>query len=101
VRDAHFLKHLWAPSNIVEFDDETSPGICLEDYYLACRAGGVDDNLFIIQLVPIYLADSSRASLDHLLRNVIDSSEDLRETFTGNIQGTYVWPDNHWDLKSC
>jgi hypothetical protein len=21
--------------------------------------------------------------------------------FTGNMQGTYTWPDNPWDLKGC
>jgi hypothetical protein len=66
-----------------------------------CRAGGADDNLFIIQFLPIYLADMARTWLDHLPRNTIDSSEDLKEIFTSNIQGTYVRPDNPWDLKGC
>jgi hypothetical protein len=39
----------------------------LEDYRLACRVDRVDDDLFIIQLLPIYLADSARAWLYHLL----------------------------------
>jgi hypothetical protein len=47
--------------------------------------GGADDDLFIIQFLPIYLADSARAWLDHLTRNVIDSWEDLWEIFTGNF----------------
>jgi hypothetical protein len=34
------------------------PSVWLEDYRLACSAGGVDDDLFIIQFLPIYLADT-------------------------------------------
>jgi hypothetical protein len=49
---------------------------------------------------PIYLADLARVGLDHLPRDVIDSWEDLKEIFTGNFQGMYIWPDNPWDLKS-
>jgi hypothetical protein len=43
---------------------------------------------------PIYLIDLARAWLDHLLRNRIDSWEDLKETLTGNFQSMYVRPDN-------
>jgi hypothetical protein len=45
----------------------------------------VDDDLFNIQLLPIYLVDSARAWLDHLLGNIIDSWEDLQEIFIGNF----------------
>jgi hypothetical protein len=48
-------------SNIVKYDGKTNPNIWLEDYHLACRAGGVYDDLFIIQFLLIYLADSARA----------------------------------------
>jgi hypothetical protein len=58
-------------------------------------------NMFIIQFLPTYLADSARAWLDHLPRNMIDSWENLKEIFTGNFQGTYVQHGNPWDLKSC
>jgi hypothetical protein len=51
-----------------------------------CRAGGVNEDLFIIKFLPIYLADSARAWLDHLPRNVIDSLDDLREIFTDNFR---------------
>jgi hypothetical protein len=34
-----------------------------------------------------------------LPRNSIDYCEDLNEIFTGNFQGTNVWPSNPWDLK--
>jgi hypothetical protein len=52
--------------------------------------GRVDDDLFIIQFLPIYLADSTRAWLEHLPRNIIDNWEDIKENFTGNFQATYV-----------
>jgi hypothetical protein len=68
--------------------------IWLEDYSLACTVGGVDDDLFIIQFLLIYLADADRASLEHLPRNTIDSWENLMEIFSGNFQGTYVWHNN-------
>jgi hypothetical protein len=64
-----------------------------------CRAGEANDDLFIIQFPPIYLADSAGAWLDHLPRNAINSWDDLREIITGNFQGTYVHPGNPWDLK--
>jgi hypothetical protein len=60
----------------------------------------VNNDLFIIQFLPIYLADSARAWLDHLPRDIIDSWEDLKEIFTDNFHGTYVQPNNPWDLKS-
>jgi hypothetical protein len=85
VRDAYFLRCFWAPSNVVKYDGKTNPSVWLEDYRLACRVGRVDDELFIIQFLPIYLADSTRAWLDYLLRNVIDNWEDLKEIFTGKF----------------
>jgi hypothetical protein len=48
-------------------------------------AGGVDDDLFLIQFLPIYLADSASAWLDHLTRNMIEGWEDLKQIFTGNF----------------
>lgn len=101
VRDAPFPRPFRAPSNVVRYDGKTNPSVWLEDYRLACRAGGADDDLFIVQFLPIYLADSARAWLDHLPGSSIDSWEDLRRIFTGNFQGTYVRPGNAWDLKSC
>jgi hypothetical protein len=56
--------------------------------------------MFIIQFLPIYLADMSKAWLDHLPRNSIDCWEDLK-IFIENFQGTYVRPGNPWDLKVC
>jgi hypothetical protein len=88
-------------NNVIKYNGKTNPSVWLEDYRLACRAGGVDDDLFIIQFLPIYLADSTRVGLEHLLRNMIDNWEDLKEIFTSNFQGRYVRPRNPWDLKSC
>jgi hypothetical protein len=85
MRDAQFPRHFQAPSNIVQYDGKTNPSVWLEDFYLACRVGGADDDLFIIQFLPIYLDDSARAWLDHLPRNMIDDWEDLKEIFTGNF----------------
>jgi hypothetical protein len=55
-----------------------------------CRAGGVEDDLFIIQFLLIYLADTAKAWLDHLPKNSIDCSEDLKEIYTRIFQGTYL-----------
>jgi hypothetical protein len=65
VRDACFPKCFWAPNNIIKCDGKTNPSVWLEDYHLACRVGGADNDLFIIQFHPIYFADTSRAWLDH------------------------------------
>jgi hypothetical protein len=61
----------------------------------------VDHDLFIIQFLPMYLADTGRVWLDHLPRKMIDSWEDLKEIFTDNFQGTYVQPNNPWDFIGC
>jgi hypothetical protein len=73
------------PGNVVKYDDKTNPSVWSEDYRLVCRAGGANNDLFIIQFLPIYLADSARAWMDHLPRNIIDSWDDLQEIFTGNF----------------
>jgi hypothetical protein len=99
VHDTCFPKHFWAPNNIVQYDGKTNPSSWLEDDHIACREGGADDDLFIIQFLPIYLVDTARTWLDHLPKNLIYFWEDLKEIFTGNVQGTYVWSGNHWDLK--
>jgi hypothetical protein len=72
VHDAHFPERFQAPNNIIKYDGKTNPSIWLVYYHLACRASGVDDDSFIIQFFPIYLADTARAWLDHLPKNSID-----------------------------
>jgi hypothetical protein len=90
-----------APNNIIKYDGKTNSNVWLEDYHLTCSVGGVNNDFFIIQFLPIYLADTSRAWLDHLPRNSIDCWEDLKKIFTGKFQGMYMWPGNPWDLKGC
>jgi hypothetical protein len=92
--DACFPKCFQALNIIIKYDGKTNPIIWLEDYPLACRVDGVDDDLFITQFLLIYLADAGRAWLEHLPRNTIDSWENLMEIFSGNFQGTYVWNSN-------
>jgi hypothetical protein len=99
MHDACFSKHFWVPNNIVKYDGKPNPSVWLEDYHLVCGVDGVDSNLFISQFLPNYMANTSIIWLDHLPRNSIDCLEDLKEIFTSNFQGTYIWPDNPWGLK--
>ena len=48
IQRAPFPQPFQPPSNITKYTGETNPGIWLEDFRLACRAGGVDDDYFII-----------------------------------------------------
>jgi hypothetical protein len=64
-----------------------------------CRAGGANDDLFVILFLTIYLPDSARAWLDHLPRNIMNRWYDLWGIFTGIFQGMYMHPGNPWDLK--
>jgi hypothetical protein len=63
--------------NIIKYNGKTNPNIWLQHYSLTCRASGVNDDTFIILFLLMYLANSARAWLDHLPRNVISSWEDL------------------------
>jgi hypothetical protein len=63
IHEACFPKYFWASNNVVKYHSKTNPSIWLESYRLACR---VDDDLFIIQFLPIYLVDMARAWMDHL-----------------------------------
>jgi hypothetical protein len=85
VHDTCFPKHFHALINIIKSDSKTNPSVWLEEYRLACRTDGVDDDLFIIQFLPIYLADMARVWLDHLPRKSIDCWKDLKEIFTSNF----------------
>jgi hypothetical protein len=98
VCDVCFPKCFQTPNNFVKYDDKTNPSVCLEDYHLACRVDGAEDDLFIIQFLPIHLDDTTRAWLNHLSRNSIDCWEDLK-IFTDNFQGTYMQLGNPWDLN--
>jgi hypothetical protein len=45
---------------------------------LACHTGGATDNLFVIKNLPLYLSDSARTWLEHLLKDKIHDWTDLR-----------------------
>jgi hypothetical protein len=60
--DVCFPKRFRAPNNVIKYDDKTNLSVWLEDYHLECKAGMVDDDLFIIKFIPIYLADTARVS---------------------------------------
>jgi hypothetical protein len=61
VRDACLTKRFQVPHNIINYDSKTNCSVWLEDYRLVCRVAREDDDLFIIQFLPIYLADMARA----------------------------------------
>jgi hypothetical protein len=54
----------------LRYDGDTNPRIWLEDYRLACHAGGATDDLFVIKL-PLYRSDSARTWLEHLPLDMI------------------------------
>jgi hypothetical protein len=60
-----------APTNMLRYDGDTNPSVWLEDYRLACHAGGAIDDLFVIKNLPLYLGDSVRIWLEHLPRDKI------------------------------
>ena len=101
VHDAAFPARFRPPTSVQKYNGETDPNVWLEDYRLACRAGGADDDLFIIRNLPLYLADSARSWLEHLPPGKIDGWQDLRDIFIGNFQGTYARPSSTWDLRGC
>ena len=80
-----FLTRFHVPPNIIKYSRDTNPTVWLEDFCLACRAGGADDDLFIIQYLPLYLAKSARAWLKHLPANSIHTWADLKSIFVGNF----------------
>ena len=61
----------------------------------------MDDDLLIIRNLPLHLADSARAWLEHLPERLVHGWVDLVRVFIGNFQGTYVRPRNSQDLKNC
>jgi hypothetical protein len=75
--------------------------VWLNDYRLACQLGGATSDEVIIRNLPLHLGDSARTWLEHLPASQIHNWDDLVRTFVGNFQGTYVRPENSWDLRSC
>ena len=80
---------------------ETNPGLWLKDYRLIYQASGAVSDDFVIHNLPLFLADSARTWLEHLLPNCVQSWSDLKQIFIGNFQGMYARHGNPWDLKNC
>jgi hypothetical protein len=75
--------------------------VWLNDYRLACQLGGATTDEVITRNLPLHLADSAQTWLEHLPASQIHNRDDLVRTFVGNFQGTYVRPENSWDLRVC
>ena len=48
IRGANVPQWYCPPANIAKYTGETNPGLWLDDYCLACRAGGAEEDDFII-----------------------------------------------------
>ena len=86
----HILNAVFPPryrplTNIPKYSRETNSKLWLEDYRLACQAGGADIDDFIVRNLPLFLADSARTWLEHLPPNRIQSWADLKEIFMRNF----------------
>jgi hypothetical protein len=85
ISDAKFPSCFRALTNIPRYDGDTNPSVWLEDYRLACHAGGATDDLFVIKNLPLYLDDSAHTWLEHLPHDKIQDWTDLRWVFVGNF----------------
>ena len=47
------------PPNFIKYSKDTNLVVWLEDFHLTYRAGGADDDLFIIQYLSLYLEESA------------------------------------------
>ena len=101
IQQTSFPSWFRAPPNIVKYSGDTNPTVWREDFCLTCRAGRANDDLFIIQYLPLYLMESARAWLEHLPADSIHSWEDFKRIFVWNFWGTYVHLRNSWDLKAA
>jgi hypothetical protein len=101
IRTASFPQRFRQPTSIFKYNGETDPRVWLNDYRLACQLGGAATDEVIIRNLPLHLADSARTWLEHLPASQIHNWDDLVRTFVGNFQGTYVRPENSWDLRAC
>jgi hypothetical protein len=96
-----FHQRFRQPTSIVKDTRETDPRVWLNDNRLAYQLGGATTNEVIIRNLPLHLADSARTWLEHLPSSQIHNWDDLVRTFVENFQGTYVHPENSWDLRAC
>jgi hypothetical protein len=69
-----------------------NPKLWLDDYYLTYQLGDTDDDCFIIRNLPLFLADLTRAWLEHLPDHRIHNWANLMKVFVRKLQGTYVCP---------
>ena len=67
------------------YTKEMNPGIWLKDFWLAYRAGGVDDDHFIIQYLPICVGEYVRAWLEFLPHDSIRDWVDLKRIYVRNF----------------
>jgi hypothetical protein len=100
IHDAKFPSRFWALTNVPRYDGDTNPSVWLEDYRLACHAGGATNDHFVIKNLPLYLNDSARTWLKHLPRDKIQDWTDMRRVFVGNFQGTYTCLGKQWELRN-
>jgi hypothetical protein len=99
VRTTSFPQRFCQPTSIDKYTGETNPHVWLNDYRLACQLGGATTDEVIIRNLLLHLANSARTWLEHLPPSQIHNWDDLVRTFVGNFQGTYVHPENSWDLR--
>ena len=57
ILNAVFPPRYRPPTNIRKYSRETNPRLWLEDYQLACQAGGVDNDDFITHNFSLFLTD--------------------------------------------
>jgi hypothetical protein len=75
------------------YTGKMNPSVWLEDFRLACRAGGANDDFFIIQYLPICVGEYVRAWLEFLPPNSIRSWAELKQVFIGNFGGRTCTPE--------
>jgi hypothetical protein len=85
---------------LTKYNIETKLELWLADFRLACQLGGATDDRVIIQQLPLFLSDTTRAWLEDLPPRQIHDWNDLVSVFEGNFKGTYMRPGNSWDLQS-
>ena len=90
------------PTSIAKYNGETKPELWLANFQLACQLGGAQgDDQAIIRQLPLFLSDTARRWLEELPVNQIHDWTDLVRVFEANFKGTYIHPDNSWDLNKC
>jgi hypothetical protein len=101
IRDAKFPSRFRAPTNVPRYNGDNNPSVWLEDYRLACHAGGATDDLFMIKNLPLYLGDFAGTWLEHLPHDKIQDWTDPRRVSVSNFKGTYMRPGKQWELRNC